>query len=147
MATSTTRVALAVVLVLACMHLASATMTWKSCGKPSDHCPASKVVMSPDPAVVGKNVTFTVTCTSDETVSGGESQSNIYLYGIKVLSHTVDLCTLQKCPSPPGTHSVTGGMVVESITPTNVPLNLIMHNTDQNKNELNCVSVTFEATD
>lgn len=77
-------------------------------GKPSDHCPASKVVMSPDPAVVGKNVTFTVTCTSDETVSGGESQSNIYLYGIKVLSHTVDLCTLQKCPSPPGTHSVTG---------------------------------------
>ena len=29
----------------------------------------------------------------------------------------------------------------------NVPLNLIMHNTDQNKNELNCVSVTFEATD
>jgi len=124
---------------------AFASMTWSSCSSSSALCPVTKVTMSPDPAVRGQNVTFSVTCNGHgPAVTGGTSTNVVYLFGIKVLSVTKELCSLTTCPIEPGVQTVTGSMVVPSITPTGEPLKMVMTNTDQTGAQLNCVDVNYE---
>mmetsp|Transcript_7949 Transcript_7949/g.28333 ORF Transcript_7949/g.28333 Transcript_7949/m.28333 type:complete len:150 (-) Transcript_7949:133-582(-) len=145
--------ALAILLVVACIGGAAAlrvvpnSMSWKSCGTSADHCPVSNVIMSPDPGIIGKEITFNVTCKSDETVTGGTSTNQAYIDGIQVLQHTFQLCSLQGegCPAPPGVHTTSGGMPVPAITPPGT-VQLKITNVDQNKAALNCIMATFEVT-
>lgn len=139
-------VCVAVVLAASVSGAAATTkMTWTSCSAASSPCPPSNVTMSPDPAVRGKDVTFSLTCDgTGPAVTGGKSTNIIYLFGIKVLEVTKDLCTLTKCPIEPGVHTISGGMTVPSITPTNEPLKMVQTNTDQNGNQINCVNIMYE---
>lgn len=103
------RSAVLVVCMLVICTPAFASMTWSSCSSSSALCPVTKVTMSPDPAVRGQNVTFSVTCNGHgPAVTGGTSTNVVYLFGIKVLSVTKELCSLTTCPIEPGVQTVTG---------------------------------------
>lgn len=98
----------AVALVLASVS-ATTPMTWSSCSSAAATCKTLNVTMTPDPAVRGKTVTFSVTCDgTGPPVTGGTSKNVVYLFGIKVLSVTKELCSLTTCPIQPGVHTVTG---------------------------------------
>jgi len=99
---------LAVAVVLVASVSATTPMTWKSCSSSSATCKVSNVTMTPDPAVLGQSVSFSVTCDGTTTVTGGKSQNIVYLFGLKVLDVTKELCSLTTCPIKPGSHTITG---------------------------------------
>eukprot|EP00753_Platysulcus_tardus_P006513 PLAT14268.1.p2 GENE.PLAT14268.1~~PLAT14268.1.p2 ORF type:complete len:139 (-),score=46.05 PLAT14268.1:394-810(-) len=134
------RLAVAAVLLLAVA--ASASMSWKSCAKSTPHCPVSKVTMSPEPATKGQNVTFSVTCDSDETITGGTITSTVTYMGIQVKKFTSNVCNGQ-CPVAPGTHTTGSGAPIPTSAPSGTyGLNIVA--VDQNNAPLECLDITFK---
>jgi len=66
---------------------------WKNCGSSTDHFSISNVTITPDPPVIGENLTISISGTLDETITGGNAYVWAKWKNILVYNHTYDLCS------------------------------------------------------
>jgi len=135
------------VVLLSIYSLALGQYPYKNCGGPSDHFSNIKVSVSPNPPVIGQNLTVVASGNTDEVVNGGTVLIDLTFDGIELLNTTFNLCTLIQtlavpCPLQKGFHQFT---VVQPL-PSEVPAGdyiATVNAWDQNGQELMCISATI----
>jgi len=136
----------AVFVLLALISVAFAQFSWSSCGTSSDHFKVQSVVMVPYPAEAGENVTVHAYGTQDETVTGGTWTTTVYLDGFQVQSDSGNVCDLIPhcpCPCPAGSYTSSQTLYVSDFAVTDTYTGKYVAS-DQNGNELSCISYTFQ---
>jgi len=102
-------------LALAAVALAS-PVPFTPCSSSPYHITVTSIDVTPNPPQKGQPVKVTVTGNLNEVVSSGVYTIDAYYSGIKILTQSGDLCTLDpnfKCPIQPGS-----GITVADVRPT-----------------------------
>jgi len=125
----------------------SQNVVWKSCNKPGDHVVIKSLKFQPDPPFAGLNETISGVATVDETVSAGSVWVQLNYGPVLLVNNTYNLCQLlvsigKSCPMKRGiiNFSVTEG--IPAAAPEGSYSGTIIA-TDQNGNELFCLSLSF----
>jgi len=120
---------------------------WKSCAQGPVHVQIATLDVNPNPPVIGQNVTFTATGTSNEQITGGEILVVLTYSQIALVNQTFPLCSTIsdfeiKCPVASGPLKFTVNQQIPSALPSG-PYEAIIQPTDQNDQEIFCVDVQF----
>ncbi|KAJ4458581.1 putative phospholipid transfer protein [Paratrimastix pyriformis] len=97
----------------------SETPFWKSCGK-SDKFQIDRLVVYPNPPVIGESVTIFLNGTLNSSVKSGTVDFLVKFMGVKLLNLHKDLCgqaSKYKCPVPAGPFSLNETISVPKVTP------------------------------
>ncbi|KNC51455.1 uncharacterized protein AMSG_07650 [Thecamonas trahens ATCC 50062] len=138
--------------VLACLAHATATTIsvdaptplWTECSNTSHGFTVTNLSLSPDPPVLGKNMTVTITGDLSEAISAGEFSVNFTFADVPVSRTTVSVCDIATCPVPPNPSAV---FVFQAILPSQAPTgpyvtNIILSNSSLA--QVGCVNVRFD---
>ncbi|KEH41864.1 putative ML domain, phosphatidylinositol/phosphatidylglycerol transfer protein [Medicago truncatula] len=101
-----------------------------------------EVQISPDPIARGRPATFTISATTNQTLSGGKVLIDVSYFGWHVYSETKDLCGESSCPISVGDFVLAHSQVLPGFTPPGW-YSLKMKMYDENNNELTCITFDF----
>eukprot|EP01088_Endostelium_zonatum_P009736 TRINITY_DN23037_c0_g1_i1.p1 TRINITY_DN23037_c0_g1~~TRINITY_DN23037_c0_g1_i1.p1 ORF type:complete len:136 (+),score=27.27 TRINITY_DN23037_c0_g1_i1:50-457(+) len=128
------------VLLLFVTLAVAADWGWSKCG--GGAYDISKITMTPDPPVAGKNLSFAFDGMLSETITSGKVTVNVYWEGIWVRTVSDPICQ-GNCPIKAGKWDIPGHpTLLPSYTPSGSYRNNIVM-TDQNNKQLACVNINF----
>jgi len=119
---------------------------WTNCG-PNDHLTVGTVVVTPDPPLIGQNLTIKATGSLDETVTSGTVYIQLAYSSIDLVNNTFNLCTLApsfglQCPIPQGPVAFTVSQLIPSQAIPG-PYTGVVKVHDQNGSEVACIALSF----
>jgi len=119
---------------------------WSNCGSASDDFQIKTVVITPDPPVIGQNLTVAVTGALSTQITSGVVAVNIAWNGVPLISQNFSLCdivtSVEKCPLNAGPQAFSVSQLLPSQTPAG-SFNGTVQAFDQNNNEVFCIGLNF----
>ncbi|XP_077225902.1 uncharacterized protein LOC143859110 [Tasmannia lanceolata] len=102
----------------------------------------SGIEVSPDPVVSGKPATFSISASTDKTISGGKVVIDVSYFGVHVHSQTIDLCKETSCPVSAGDFLLSHSQSLPGFTPPG-SYSLKMKIIGEEGHQLSCISFDF----
>ncbi|KAL0337097.1 UNVERIFIED_CONTAM: putative phosphatidylglycerol/phosphatidylinositol transfer protein DDB [Sesamum calycinum] len=113
------------------------------CDKIADYVVKVRGVdISPFPVPRGKKTTFTIAASTDEAVSGGKLEIEVFYFGIHVHNENHDLCKEISCPVSVGDFVLSHSLKLSRFTPPGSYM-LKMTMEDENNKRLTCITFDF----
>ncbi|KAI8468561.1 MAG: ML domain-containing protein [Monoraphidium minutum] len=124
-----------------CLH-AAAGFTWEACDADAAPFKPTDVLLSPDPPVIGSEVTFTIKGNADRDVAAGAISMSVAFTGVPIYEASDDLCAKTACPIAPGPLEI---KYVQQLPPIAPPgdYDVTLRTKDAAGSELQCVTVHF----
>ncbi|XP_021279113.1 putative phosphatidylglycerol/phosphatidylinositol transfer protein DDB_G0282179 [Herrania umbratica] len=101
-----------------------------------------KFEVSPDPMLVGRPATFTISASTSQPISDGRVVIDVSFLGLHVHTETRSLCEEASCPIAAGNFKLSHSQTLPVFTPPgSYALQMILN--DQNNLELTCIGINF----
>eukprot|EP01116_Phalansterium_solitarium_P019050 TRINITY_DN5217_c0_g1_i1.p1 TRINITY_DN5217_c0_g1~~TRINITY_DN5217_c0_g1_i1.p1 ORF type:complete len:190 (-),score=50.62 TRINITY_DN5217_c0_g1_i1:115-684(-) len=127
-------------------HFGNVGDIWSNCGSASDHLQIKAVQITPDPPVIGQNLTVAATGVLDEQITSGVVAVNIAWNGVPLISQNFSLCdivtSVEKCPLVAGPQSFKVSQLLPAQTPSG-SFDGTVSGYDQNGQNVFCIKLDF----
>eukprot|EP01028_Stygiella_incarcerata_P002654 TRINITY_DN14_c0_g1_i2.p2 TRINITY_DN14_c0_g1~~TRINITY_DN14_c0_g1_i2.p2 ORF type:complete len:422 (-),score=59.80 TRINITY_DN14_c0_g1_i2:150-1415(-) len=126
---------------LALVAVVLADQPWQNCGSSSDHLKIDSLTITPATLTPGKPFTVAFKGSLDEEITGGSAHIDVTYLGVKIFSHTYDVCSFPgfACPMAKGPVDVSKTETMPSVVPKGTYKGKITI-LDQNSQEVACLT-------
>jgi len=122
-----------------------ADQPWENCGTDKDHLKIESLTITPSQLTPGQDFTVSLKGSLDEKITSGSAQIDVTYLGIKIFSHTYDLCSFPgfPCPISQGPLEITQTETMPSVVPKGTYKGKIVV-LDQDKQEVACLTFNIK---